>query len=279
MKLCPVCGSRYSDDTLKFCLQDGTPLYAARDGEMPTAVLGEVETAEALGRGTPTNRNEWSQDRDTKVPPTPPKTRSNTAIAVVLTALGMLILFGIVGIASWFFSSNKQTEVGVNTANRSGENTDNPVIPPPKSSATPVPSPLKVNAAPPPVNSASRTEILTTLDTWKGKSESLDLDSYMTHYASTVDYYNKSRASAAFVRADKQRAFTRYTSIIVNLSNVTVTTGADGETATAIFDKEWEFRGNGSSCGKVRQLMRLARVGGQWLITAEKDLQLYHKRC
>lgn len=38
MKFCPQCRSSYSDDTLRFCLQDGTPLaeYVNRSSQMPT---------------------------------------------------------------------------------------------------------------------------------------------------------------------------------------------------------------------------------------------------
>ena len=39
MKKCPQCKSIYGDDTLSFCLQDGTPLSAAYDSEA-TLVFG-----------------------------------------------------------------------------------------------------------------------------------------------------------------------------------------------------------------------------------------------
>src|SRR5215211_2144455 len=36
MKQCPTCGTNYADDTLRFCLEDGTPLV---DGvEQPTVI-------------------------------------------------------------------------------------------------------------------------------------------------------------------------------------------------------------------------------------------------
>jgi hypothetical protein len=100
----------------------------------------------------------------------------------------------------------------------------------------------------------------------------------MTHYAPTVDYYSKRAASAAFIRADKQRAFSRYDSISIDISNLSVTVDASGRSATAVFDKEWDFSGNGSSSGKVRQMIRLRNVDGEWLITAEKDLKVYYTR-
>src|SRR5438552_19014995 len=44
MKKCPQCGTQYSDITLSFCLQDGTPLVVAPQTDTPTVVLGETET-------------------------------------------------------------------------------------------------------------------------------------------------------------------------------------------------------------------------------------------
>lgn len=288
MRLCPSCGNRYSDDTLKFCLQDGTPLYSARDGEMPTAMLSEVDTADARRRvSAPTDQSGWRQGQNAFVTTPERKPRSNTAVAVVLTAFGMLLLFGVGGIAFWLYSRNAQSEVVINTDRKSTANVNTAVNSTPTPTAKTTPSPSKT-PTPPPVDgnsssstvadSQTRAEVIGRLDSWKSQSESLDLDAYMTHYAATVDYYNKSGASSAFVRRDKQRAFTRFDSISVNLTNISVTTSDGGQTAMAVFDKEWDFRGNRNSSGKVQQMIRFAKVGGQWLITAEKDLKVYYKR-
>lgn len=50
MKSCPRCKREYDDDTLSFCLDDGTPLFDARDSEAPAT---EILPA----RGTPTLRS------------------------------------------------------------------------------------------------------------------------------------------------------------------------------------------------------------------------------
>ena len=44
MKHCPNCRTRYTDDTLRFCLQDGTPLAADAEQLPPTVAFGEAET-------------------------------------------------------------------------------------------------------------------------------------------------------------------------------------------------------------------------------------------
>ena len=127
-------------------------------------------------------------------------------------------------------------------------------------------------------DSQAQSDVIRSLNSWKSEAEALDLNAYMDHYAPVVDYYNKPGSALSYVRADKMRAFSRYTSIRVNLSNISVTITPSDGTAVAVFDKEWDFQGGGSSIGKVRQLMRLRNLNGQWLISAEKDLKLYYKR-
>jgi len=50
MKRCPKCNRRYDDETLRFCLEDGSPLFDARDSDAP-------KTEILPARGTPTLRS------------------------------------------------------------------------------------------------------------------------------------------------------------------------------------------------------------------------------
>jgi len=127
-------------------------------------------------------------------------------------------------------------------------------------------------------DSRSKQDVIDHLNSWKSRAESLDLDSYMNHYAQTIDYYGNSRASLAEARKDKLRAFSRYTSISITLSKIQIGIDASGNEAKVTLDKEWDFRGNGSSSGKIQQLIRLRRSDSRWLITAEKELILYYKK-
>jgi hypothetical protein len=95
MKTCPNCGTRYTDDTLSFCLSDGTPLGDDEAASAITVVIGEPNT---LARPVATNGTEMTST----APPT--SWASRTGLAVALTALGMLILFGgvaVVGFLIW----------------------------------------------------------------------------------------------------------------------------------------------------------------------------------
>ena len=78
-----------------------------------------------------------------------------------------------------------------------------------------------------------------------------------------------------FIRADKSRAFSRFTDIKMNLSNIQLTLNDRGDKITAVFDKGWRFSGERTSTGKVRQQLELSKVDGRWLITSEKDIKVY----
>jgi hypothetical protein len=171
MKTCPQCGTRYSDDTLSFCLQDGTPLVG-QVTENPTVFLGEAETAASrrdavrVTVGDPDSGN-WGQSQVTQVAPVKPEKKAwNTALAVLLTAVGMLVLFGIVGVVAIVFFRNSQlagvqntdTTPSVNIRVRNGnDNLTPPVTASPTRSASSTPKPppspsptVDVDLPPPP---------------------------------------------------------------------------------------------------------------------------------
>jgi hypothetical protein len=109
-------------------------------------------------------------------------------------------------------------------------------------------------------------------------AEAQNLDSYMGNYADTVDYYSHAGASRSYVRNDKARAFGLYDTMTVNLTNMNVSVDESGNTATATFDKEWDFQGPRNSSGKVQTQLRLRNVDGRWLIMGERDLKVYYTR-
>ncbi len=300
MKDCPKCGTRYTDDTLVYCLQDGVPLISPPETETPTVVIGETETVVSRSSGdrfqvpvAETRQQVWQQNQvnDTELAQSP-KSGSRTFLAVAATVAVMLVLFAVIGFGVFMFVRNSQSQSPANsnvTANIPGNtvsanSTPTPQISPiaaPTAARTATPVPANANGVRPPladdVGEADR-EVTQRLSSWKSQAESLDLNAYMSHYAGTVDYYRRPGASVAFVRADKQRAFARYDSIRIDLSNISVTVDPSGQTATAVFDKEWNFQGAGDSSGKVRQMLRFNKSSGRWLITSERDIKVYYTR-
>lgn len=285
MMICPTCDARYEDDTLKFCLEDGTPLVPGPVTEAPTVAFRDIETVVTprAGSGGGQASGGWDQSRAAPfVPPQPQARKSNTGLAVLLTALGMLIIFGIVGAGAWVYFSGRNGETpqnnsltSIGTSNNGTPNSK----PNTRSSPSPTPNGWSNTSSTPAeqVNAEEvKKEVAKTIFTWKSTAESHDLDSYMGNYADTVDYYLKKGASRAFVRSDKQKAFDIFDSISVDITNVSVTPGPTGQEASAVYDKEWVFEGKKRSAGKVRQEMQFKRVNGEWLITSEKDIKVYY---
>lgn len=305
MKACPKCSTQYSDDTLSFCLQDGAGLLEAVQTDTPTVFHGETETfvrGEALGRvNIPVvdpDPTAWSSSQITHVRTLQPeKHRSNTVLAIGLTVVGMLLLFGVVGIAAFIFwrASEQPVVTNANNANGNGfpggtTNTNVTALPTPQASPTPIVSSTRAMAtpfptgtidSPPPTtfdDSAARTEVSQRVYGWKSSLESRDFNGYMGNYAPTLDYFTRRGMSSATVRADKARAFNLYNSMRVSVTNMSVSVGPTGDTATATFDKEWSFSGRDTSSGKVRSQLGFRLINGRWLITSERDLKLYYKR-
>ncbi|MFN0277306.1 MAG: hypothetical protein ACKVRN_01760 [Pyrinomonadaceae bacterium] len=278
MKICQACQTQYSDDEQQFCFQDGTLLTFMNQADIQTVVLNETETATV--RGQMHQPSTWQQ-----APAQPQKTGSKMAVAIAATVFAMLLLFA-AGIGAWFYFKSAQTETAKSTTNKNSAiqspNLNTRTSPTLQISSTATPSSTRASNTSVPTTdvdeSEERNEVFQKLSTWKSSAESLDLDENIAHYAGTVDYYNKSGASSAFVRADKLKAFTRYDSINIKLTNVSINVDTAGEEATVTLDKEWNFEGAKNSRGKVKQSIKMRKIDGQWLITAEKDLQVYFTR-
>ncbi|HEX8287274.1 MAG TPA: hypothetical protein VF556_04725 [Pyrinomonadaceae bacterium] len=298
MKYCPNCQTRYTDDTLRFCLQDGTPLAEDSIEAPPTVAFGETETIVAPKQVEPlptvqseTSAPNWGQNQTTRLPPqqTAPPKKSKTFLLVILAALGTLFLLGVGGIGAWLYLRNNSGDVVKNTAaNNPVVNTNANVKSNVKTSPSPIATPkndvnsnavnTNVNSAPPKVDAEQvKKEVSSRVNSWVSLTQSRNINAYMNLYAPTVDYYNRRGVSSSAIRADKQRAFGNYDSIEMNISNLNVTTDASGESATAVFDKEWVFEGDASySAGKVQSQLQLKKINGQWLITSERDLKVYY---
>ena len=298
MKYCPKCITQYADDTLLFCLDDGTPLALSRPGEMPTAILSDTELLTSVRTAKPASDPRFVDSQVTRVssleavPAHSARRKSNTVTAVVLTAVSMIMLFGIAGLVGYMIYfrsngpgiSNAEPSKNSNTPNIYTSNvppTTTPVpSPTPNAVATNASTPVSIATPPPQIDvSAIRSEVLKEIYGSKSARDSRDLSSCMSYYAETLDrYYTKRGMSRAGVRADKARHFSNYTSMQSDYSNMNVAVGPDGQTVTAVFDKEWNFSGVKTSSGKVQSQLIFKRINGRWLITTERDLKVYYAR-
>jgi len=99
MKTCPKCHRVYEDETLRFCLEDGSPLFDTRDSEAPaTEILPArgMPTLKSSGPASPTfpSGNAANIER-------PPAQRSNSILTVGVVAIAILLL-ALVSIAGIF---------------------------------------------------------------------------------------------------------------------------------------------------------------------------------
>lgn len=298
MKICPNCHTQYTDDTLRFCLQDGAQLAQGLPPERLIGADGEVPTVYRKGGPKPYSAvDDSTESQITRVSGQKSSaSSSNKLLAVLVAALLAVLFLGVMGIAAWLFLKDWQSEPAANNSPARNQNRENIDISAANKTPTPTVSPIKpvnVNIANPvdlprPIptsqpndgrdTNGDREEVARRIGEWRSATESRSLDSLMNNYAGTVDYYNKRQASAGAVRSDKQRAFAIYNSIRMDISDLTVSTDPSGESATAVFDKAWVFDGPRRSTGKVRSQLNLRRIGGRWLITGERDLKIYYKR-
>ncbi|HUF03280.1 MAG TPA: hypothetical protein VMM38_03815 [Aridibacter sp.] len=309
MKLCPKCRSQYTDETLAFCLQDGTPLVdeSADEAGEPTVAFSEIDTVESKkGEG----RIGIEIPKDDDGPETQLRASASVTAAEPVSKPGLLrttlfagaILFtlfliaGTIALAVYFnrdggevadntsgqFPSN--IDLGSNGANDFESKTPDPS---PETTESPVASPSATPTAeesPTPAPTADPGEVKDFvrrhLQIWKRLTEGQRLDELMTFYADRLDrYYRRTGVSKSLVRRDKAAAFAKLDSLSISISKLDVTPGNNGETAVAEFDKEWRFVGNGKvSTGKVRSRFDLRRSGDSWLITGERDLKVYYTR-
>ncbi|MFN0141502.1 MAG: hypothetical protein ACKVQW_15630 [Pyrinomonadaceae bacterium] len=259
MKHCSTCNRTY-DDGIKFCLADGTAL----------CVVIQNPSSSNIPK-----------------PPAAAKRISNPLFLYMVLG-GVFVLIGVVAATlirsdSGIFALPK-SENPVNASTSAVLNqtsngfqpvltTGNPPSQVPNSGATTLES---RPVAPALDTEQIRRKISARIYSWERAGEARDVDSYMQNYADSVDYYRKKNASKSFVSSDKQRAFSKFSSISLTINIISVTTDSTGKHADALIDKEWLFQGGAYLSGKVRQRLQFKLINGEWLIAGEKDLKVYY---
>ncbi|HMT09048.1 MAG TPA: hypothetical protein PKA82_13665 [Pyrinomonadaceae bacterium] len=165
MKVCPKCNVEYADDTLSFCLNDGTPLTVSTTGAA-TAVFNESET---VVRGSQ-QAADWPQSQATHYIPqqstAPPPSQGSTGgkkgmIVLALAALGLLVVVGIAAVAGFIYFNSSGNNAAVTNVNSSPTPTRTPETNKPSPTTTPSPSPTATlpNVTPTPGSTPGSTSI------------------------------------------------------------------------------------------------------------------------
>jgi hypothetical protein len=98
MKYCPSCRIKYADDSLRFCLQDGTGLLD--DGDNAPAPTVDFSERETVVRQKPVT-SAFEESRVTQGARVEPAAKNRSSFpAIIVTALVMCVFFGGI-IAAW----------------------------------------------------------------------------------------------------------------------------------------------------------------------------------
>jgi hypothetical protein len=101
MKRCPKCNRKYEDETLRFCLEDGSPLSAVtRDAEPPTTEILPPRVQPTLKSSAGPTIPSYSNAGDFR-PSQSEARQSNPILTVGVVAIAVLLL-ALVGIAAFF---------------------------------------------------------------------------------------------------------------------------------------------------------------------------------
>jgi len=131
MKTCPKCGTAYTDNTLSFCLSDGTPLVGER-AEYETEVLpniaSDLETQDSVSAQTQIKATQTDEGLTQSVVSGPKKGTSSLWILATFALLG-IIIFG--SAFAWFFLIRNNPQGDANTENglASNSSAEIPTIP------------------------------------------------------------------------------------------------------------------------------------------------------
>lgn len=287
------------ESELRFCTECGAENPTL---DPTTLAIPRVDVAQGSARATPASSLEphdnqpsqgtsaWSQASypDYVSPaayPEAPAPRKLSPLMVIALIAGASLLLLVGGIASrLLFDSNHKdnslattqtpaptNDVTPTSGQRVTQNQSQPV-PRPTERAQPQPTePLRFE------NRALKREVEDTLNGWAAAARDHDLDAQMSYYADSLDtYFLRRKVSAAYVRSTRERAFTRYTKMEVQLGPITVEFDPSETIATATFDKTYRFEGDKILSGSVRQEVWLTKISGSWRITGERDMRVYY---
>jgi ketosteroid isomerase-like protein len=120
------------------------------------------------------------------------------------------------------------------------------------------------------------SELRAALGGWIDATNARDIDRQMNFYDAKLDaFYLAREASRDAVREEKARVFSRASTVEVRADEPQIDLGADGQTATMRFRKQFNIEGGGGDKhGAVLQELRWRRTPAGWKITSERDLRV-----
>ncbi len=260
VKICPQCNSAYTDESLQFCLSDGTPLvgsnlnsdswHSAETIYDPNIVIQKNSVHQTSPNSQSLTNSSVQIDSENFQTP---KKSNNLLMFAGLAVL----LFGTILTSYWMFFREVQTP-------------KNLVQTPPTEKKKPIVQLSNEQQA------QINKEITALLEIWNTSNEQRKIDDHIKCYADTLDiYYKESGKDKNHVKADRIRAYDRYDTIDLQIDNLKIM--PESETlANAVLDKTWTFKNPKKiSTGSVQQQLDFIKKDGKWFIIGEQDLKVY----
>lgn len=244
MKYCPQCQQTYTDETLNFCLSDGSSLLATENPSIEETVV-----------------------KPSFVPPPIQIIKKGVSPTFIYLTIGLAALIAGGAIVALLKSdSNNLVENNTALPNKLSE-TNKPVE---------NPSAIQNNASnkPPPSddNNAIKSEAKSALNGWVQTLIDHDLEGHVSYYANQLDVYNKKRnADFSYVRDANAKLFNKYSQFRLEIRNVKAEVTTNGQVITT-FQSVYDFRGDKAVHSGFDRGTEIIwkRIDGDWKIVSER---------
>jgi hypothetical protein len=256
MKICPKCHSSYSDETLNFCLTDGTPLVKASVYQEITIGGSDEDKTIIDSKYLSSNIDLTNKDkialRTQYIRPFSKK---------------KIIISSIVGLAILIFS------IVIFFRTKQGLSSESSITPRQVNISTKK-NDISIGSE---QMEKIKTEIIEMLTGWATTNSNKNLDAHLAYYTDTLEiYYTESNKDKNHVRADRIRAYQKYDDVSIQVKNLQISLDSE-QVAVIVFDKIWVMKSPQKiSTGAVQQEMKLVKQDGRWLIASERDLKVYY---
>jgi ketosteroid isomerase-like protein len=283
MKYCPSCLNQYTDLTLKFCLQDGTPLSAMperKQSTIDTVAFSRPLTAASFLPNTSDFRVEQPPQNRTQQnirPETVKQAKRSNRALIALAVIVPVFTLSAAGVASgWYLLKDRLAAM---VERQEQQQSDGQISTDPIPLASVIPETVKTND--PPTSSdieMVKTEIADLVERWKDLTEGHNAEKLSQMYGEKVDYLGEAGTANSEIRATLQKTFDEFNDIDMVITNVTIAVDAEGTAATALFDNEWDYEASPKlTSGKAHTKLHFQRAGSEWKIVSERQLKIYFK--
>jgi hypothetical protein len=241
MKYCPQCQQTYADETLSFCLSDGSSLLTTGNSSVEETVLKSSFVT----------------------PPVQIIKQGVNPIFVYLT-IGLLALIAGGAIVLWLKPESKGLVKNDNALPNKLSETNKPIEN----------SLVNRNILPTgtPDDDVIKSEAKSALNGWVQTLVEHNLEEHMSYYADQLDFYNKKQsANISYVRDKNLELFNKYSQFQLEIRNLKAEITTDKQVITK-FESKYDFRGNNavhSGLDKGTE-MRWKKFNDRWKIVSER---------